>query len=231
MTQAASLQVTCPQTLKVKTRRQTIAGYRRKPAWKAMLRDHAHIPEAECAICHRKHGQIYVRDDGKEITIVLTINHTDRRCYLSEEAHNTWDPTRMRVECTTCNWMYEKGMVPCPICLEKGRVHYIRWDEGECWSCWISAHPEEYRKIQERKAMAEQERRRINSERAEKRRRKKVGHPCRSFGFRGQCLLSPIDARCTFSKRKALKPVEQGGCNRAVAKKGKKQHGTGGARA
>ena len=135
------------------------------------------------------------------------------------------------VLCQKCHFMFERRhKVICPKCL----TNYMPADPSIncCWQCHLKEHPEEYRKIQERKAVAEQERRRINSERAEKRRRKKVGHPCRSFGFRGQCLLSPIDARCTFSKRKAMKPVEQGGCNRAVAKKGKKQHqkGTGGAR-
>src|SRR5512133_1826079 len=183
--------VSCPGIIRVKTRRQLIAGYRRKPAWKAMLRDHAHIPEAECAICRRKHKQIYVKDDGAEITIRLTINHTDRRCYISEEAHNTWNPARMRVECTTCNWMYEKGMIPCPKCLARGRVHYIRWDEGECWSCWVAEHPEEFQKLQEKKAAAEVARKNINHERAEKRRALKVKHPCKFKRISGACQLSP----------------------------------------
>lgn len=197
--------VTCPQLLRVKTRRQIIAGYRRKPAWKAMLRDHAHTPEAECTICNRKHKQIYVKDDGKETVIRLTINHTDRRCYISEEAHNTWDPARMRVECTTCNWMYEKGRIPCPDCLKEGRVHYIRWDEGECWSCWIRKNPDEFKKNQDRKETAEATRKRINKERAEKRRKEKVGHPCKFHRIGGSCGLSRIGVKCPYARTKAEK--------------------------
>jgi hypothetical protein len=208
----------CPQLLRVKTRRQIIAGYRRKPAWKAMLRDHAHIPEAKCTICNRTHGQEYEKDNGSITIIRLTINHTDRRCYISEEAHNTWDPARMRVECTTCNWMYEKGMIPCPKCLKKGRVHYIRWDESECWSCWVEEHPEEFRKIKERKEKSESTRQTINKERAEKRRKEKVSHPCKFHRIGGWCCLSAIHSQCQYSKTKALKPVPVG-CAEAVAKK------------
>ena len=199
----SDISVSCPGLLRVKTRRQIIAGYRRKPAWKAMLRDHAHTPEAECTICHRKHLQEYTKDSGAQVKIHLTINHTDRRCYISEEAHNTWDPARMRVECTTCNWMYEKGMIPCPKCLKKGRVHYIRWDEGECWSCWIEGHPEEFKKVQERKRQAEVTRRQINKDRAEKRRNNKVKHPCKKYLASGSCKGSMIGSKCPYGIRTA----------------------------
>ena len=213
----SSISVSCPGILRVKTRRQIIAGYRRKPAWKAMLRDHAHVPEAECAICKRKHNQIYEKENGSQVKIHLTINHTDRRCYISEEAHNTWNPSRMRVECTTCNWMYEKGMIPCPDCLKEGKVHYIRWDEGECWSCWVRKNPDEFKKIQDRKAESESTRKQINKDRAEKRRHNKAKHPCVSYRIGGKCGKSAIGSRCTFSPTKALRD-----CGDSVAKKGVK---------
>lgn len=199
--------VTNPKRIQILTRRQQTAKWRRSPRWKRMLAEHAHIPEAECAICHRKHGQEYTKDNGDIIIISLTINHTDRRDYVDEDKYLTWSDSK-RVECTTCNWMYEKGMIPCPDCLKEGRVHYIRWDEGECWSCWIRKHPEEYTKIQKKREDAKQLVKELNAKRAADARANKVKHPCRYYTVLGKCQKSAIGIRCPYAKTKAEKMCE-----------------------
>jgi len=191
--------VTCPAERRVFSRRKLQAKWRRSARWKKMLAFHAHIPEARCAICGRKHLQLYTKRDGKTTLIRLTINHTDRTCYFDEEAYLTWDPARMRVECTTCNWMYEKGMIPCPECLKEGIVTYIRWDEGECFGCWMKKHPDEYQKMVAGREQFKAEIKEHNAQRAAKRRADR--HSCRRHKKGQVCGRSAC--RCTFSSKKA----------------------------
>ena len=195
--------VTCPQARRVITRRAETGKWRRDPRWKKVLEEHAYIPEAECSVCHRKHKQHYVKRTGDEKIISLTINHTNRACYLDEDLYLTWNPANMRVECTTCNWMYEKGMIPCPECLKNGFVTYIRWDAGECDTCYFEKHPEVLERINQKRTEQAKSLREFKAARAEKRRKAKVRHPCSLHRIGGKCGKSTIGSRCTYAPTKA----------------------------
>lgn len=200
--------VSCPQKRRVSTRRSTHAKWRKSPKWKKMLEDHAYVSGAKCSVCGRTHKQKYIKKDGREIIIILTINHTDRRCYLSEEAYLTWDPARMRIECTSCNWAYERGLISCPECLKKGIVSYIRWDAGLCNTCYFEAHPEELKKIEEDKAKQKRAVKEYNAAQAKRRREASNKHPCRHRGVRGNCRKSTLGSQCPHSARNAEKKCE-----------------------
>jgi RecJ-like exonuclease len=43
----------------------------------------------------------------------------------------------MEICCTVCNWKYESGHKPCPVCHDT----YIKWNEDLCQSCYDKAHP------------------------------------------------------------------------------------------
>jgi hypothetical protein len=160
-----------------------------------MLADHAHIPEAECAVCYRKHGQVMTYRNGNikydkkgnEKRIILTINHTDRICYLDEELYLTWNPARMRVECTTCNWMYEQGKIPCPDCLKKGIVVYIKWDQECCDACFYEKHPDILQRIIQKRADQKKADKEFKEKRNAKNRASKRKHPCRFRMVSGKC--------------------------------------------
>jgi hypothetical protein len=192
--------------------------WRRSPRWKALLEAHAHTPEAVCVYCGRHHGQTWTNSKGQEKIVRLTINHTSRHLYASEELYLTWNPQYMEITCLSCNRQYERGMRPCPECLEKGKLSYILDRDAECWSCYYEKHPEERRIQQESRERFAGAVRDYNAKRAKKRRDKKTGHPCVSFRIGGVCGKSLIRSRCTFSRTKALKPAPAG-CPDAVGKK------------
>ncbi|MFA6332968.1 MAG: hypothetical protein WCX22_08450 [Methanoregula sp.] len=210
--------VSNPQTRRVATRRKMQDKWRRSPRWRALLEDHAHTPEAECVYCHRHHGQKWTNSKGQEKTARLTINHTSRHLYASEDLYLTWDPRYMEITCLSCNRQYERGMKPCPECLKNGRIRYILDRDSECWSCYYEKHPEEKRLQQESRERFAGAVRDYNAQQAKKRRDKKTGHPCVSFRIGGVCGKSLIRSRCTFSRTKALKPVPIG-CSEAISKK------------
>ena len=211
MTQNHS-QTTCPQGRRVISRRAEQSKWRRSLRWKKMLADHAHVPEAECSVCHRKHGQVMTTRDGEikydkkgnEKHVILTINHTDRICYLDEDLYLTWNPRLMRVECRSCNWMYEKGKVPCPDCLKKGVVVYIRWDQECCDSCYYEKHPDILRRIIQKREDQRKADRAFKEIRNAKNRKAKRDHPCSYNGIGQKCRIqyrgNPV---CQFSKTKA----------------------------
>ena len=206
--------ITCPQTRRTYSRRKLLAKWLRDPRWKRMLAEHAHIPEAECVYCHRKHGQIW---NGKPVK--LTINHASRHLYLSEELYLTWDPQYMEVTCLSCNRHYERGMKPCPACLKKGKLVYILDRDSECNSCYLEKHPLELQKAQEGRELFKKSIKDYNADRARKRKEDKANHPCKSHKIGGTCALVPItaktdDKKCKFTPSKALKM-----CDKAVAKK------------
>ena len=209
---------TNPGTRQVATRRKMQDKWRRSPRWKALLAEHAHTPEAECVYCHRKHGQKWTNSKGQEKIARLTINHTSRHLYASEDLYLTWDPRYMEITCLSCNRQYERGMKPCPECLKKGRIRYILDRDQECWSCYYEKHPEEKKIQQESRERFGQAVRDYNAGQAKKRRDRKVKHPCTHHRIGGKCGLSMIGSRCTFARTKALKPAPVG-CSSAVAKK------------
>ena len=215
-----------PGTRRVFSRRKMLDKWRRSPRWKEMLATHAHIPGAVCAHCKMEHGQQrYDRQgnpsidrNGKPILVVLTINHKTRDLYLNEDLYLTWHPEKMEVCCTLCNKVYEKGEKPCPKCLAPGKVTYIKWYDTECTACYFREHPDELRKAEGGRASFKQSIKEYNAGQAEKRRKAKVKHPCRSHRIGGACALSMINSQCRYSASKALKPAPVG-CGSAVAKK------------
>ena len=204
--------VNCPQGRRVITRRAEQTKWRRGPRWKKMLADHAHIPEAECAVCHRKHGQVMTYRNGNikydkkgnEKHVVLTINHTDRICYLDEELYLTWNPARMRVECTTCNWMYEQGKIPCPDCLKKGIVVYIKWDQECCDACFYEKHPDILQRIVQKRIEQGKADKEYREKRNAKSRALKREHPCTYHGMGQKCRIQFRGCLiCPYAKTKA----------------------------
>ena len=208
--------VSCPQTRRVATRRKMQDKWRRSPRWKDMLAEHAHTPEAVCVYCGRHHGQTWTNSKGVEKVVRLTINHTSRHLYASEDLYLTWDSRYMEITCLSCNRQYERGMKPCPECLKKGRMTYILDRDHECWSCYYEKHPEEKRIRDESRERFGQTVKDYNAVQAKKRRDAKVKHPCRYRMVSGRCQLSKIGTRCTFAPTKAAKQ-----CGDFVAKAGK----------
>ena len=160
-----------------------------------------HTAGKVCERCGKAHGEIR-RDRagnprldkrGRIIRVILTINHTSRRKYISLDEYCTWDQD-CEVCCTVCNWKYEKAMDPCPKC----KNVYIRWDESMCLSCYLKEHPEEQAKFD-----AAKEQKRIDKIlRAKLKRHKKAMHkfPCKRRGLDQRCRRKPGEI-CTYSAR------------------------------
>jgi len=196
---------TCPGTRRTASRRKMQDKWRRSPRWKAMLAEHAHTQDAVCVYCGRKHGQKWINSKGDEKKVTLTINHTSRHLYASEDLYLTWDPRYMEIVCVSCNRQYERGMKPCPSCLEKGKMTYILDRDQECWPCYYEKHPDEKRTRDESRARFDQAIKDYNARQATKRRAAKVRHPCKHRRISGACGLSTIGSRCIYSPTKALK--------------------------
>jgi len=164
--------VTCPERRRVINNRARLAKRNRDPRWKKLKEEHAYIPGAECAHCHLHHGDL--RDNGK--TVVLTINHLCRWEYQNtpeaEEAYFTWNECK-EVCCTTCNFMFEKGMKPCPVC---GR-QYIKWNETECLPCFYKSHPELKEASERRKEEFKALKKKLRDEEKERVKKWKRDHP------------------------------------------------------
>jgi hypothetical protein len=164
-----------------------------------MLAEHAHIPEAECVYCHRKHGQIW---NGKPVR--LTINHASRHLYLSEDLYLTWDPQYMEITCLSCNRKYEKGMKPCPACLKKGKMVYILDRDFECNTCYLEKNQGEAKKALEGRESFKKSIKEYNKDQATKRRTRMKKHMCKFNGAFSKCRLRPGKI-CTHAATKAEK--------------------------
>jgi len=207
-----SIEVSCPQARRTYSRRKLLAKWRRDPRWQQMLTEHAHIPEAECVYCHRKHGQIW---NGKPVK--HTINHASRHLYLTEELYLTWDPQYMEITCRPCNRHYERGMKPCPSCLKKGKLVYILDRDFECNPCYLAKNPAELKRAREGQESFKKSIKDYNAGQAKKRRERKVKHPCKSRTISGRCQRSAIGSRCVYAPTKA-----EAGCMDFIRKKGVK---------
>jgi len=211
--------VSCPAARQVLTHRGNLKKWQTGPRFKQMKAEHALIPGAVCAHCGRKHGeQRYDRQgnpkltaSGKPSLTSLTINHLYEYLYLDEDLYLTWDPATMEVCCSVCNGWYNKGKVVCPVC----KCNPIRDGDLMCSACYLDAHPELRKVMEEKKAAREESHRLWKKGQAEKRRREKVKHPCTSHRIGGICGLSAIGSRCQYSRTKALMQ-----CGQAIAKKG-----------
>jgi len=189
----------CPETRRVNHRRNEQSKWRRSARWKVFVREHT--VGKICERCGKTHGEVRrdrhgtarVNKRGEEIRVILTINHTSRRKYISLEEYCTWDED-CEVCCTVCNWMYEKARVPCPKC----RTVYIRWDESMCLTCYLEEHPEERAKFDAAKEQKEIDRKL----RAKQNRAKKAMHkfPCSRRGMHQKCRRKHGEV-CTYSAR------------------------------
>jgi hypothetical protein len=148
-------------------------------------------------------GEIKYNKKGDEKKVYLTINHTSRIPYNDFQLYVTWDPKWMEICCLGCNWAYEKGMKPCPVCLEAGIVHYIKWYEPECFSCYLKKNPDVLSRIESTRTEQAKNLREYKETRNKKRRDLKVQHPCTFHRIGGVCGKSAIGSRCPFSKTKA----------------------------
>jgi hypothetical protein len=204
-----------PQTRRVIFRRKEQGQWRKTPQWKKTVEDHAHVPEAVCIHCNRKHGQVMIDQNGEakfnkkgdEKKVYLTINHTSRIPYNDFILYTTWDPKWMEICCLACNWAYEKGMKPCPECLKIGVVRYIKWYEPECFSCYLKKNPEVLKRIEETRVQQATASRDHKAAQSEKRRRAKVKHPCTFHGIGQKCRKG---GACEYSPTKAPKNCTRG---------------------
>ena len=189
-----------------------------------MLAEHAHVPGATCVHCSRHHmqvmtdrkGNIKYDKKGNEKKVNLTINHIGRHEYNDEELYLTWNENK-EICCTSCNWMYEKGRHPCPDCLKKGVVTYIRWDMEECDTCYYEKHPDILARINQKRVEQAAFMRQVKDKRNAKNRAAKAKHPCTFHRIGGRCGRSPIGSRCWYAPTKAAKMCIEG----FKAKKGK----------
>lgn len=149
--------------------------------------------KAHSEIRRDRHGNPRVNKKGEIVKVVLTVNHTSRRKYISLDEYCTWDDD-CEVCCTVCNWKYEKGLVPCPVC----RNVYVKWDESMCLSCYLEKHPEERAKFE----AAQEAKRLAKNQRARTKRAKKAMHkfPCARRGMFQKCRRRPGEI-CPYSAR------------------------------
>jgi len=190
----------CPGTRRTNNRRNKLQRWWQTQQWKSFVQEH--IAGQVCARCGKAHGEVRLDRDGNPKTnkkgevsrVILTVNHISRRKYKTTlDEYCTWDDD-CEVCCTVCNRMYEKGMIPCPVC----KSRYIRWDEEMCLSCYLEKHPEEREKFN-----AAREQREIDRKaRAKERRAKKAMHkfPCQRRGLNQKCRRKPGEV-CTYSAR------------------------------
>ena len=136
---------TNPQRIRVDNRRKEQSKWRQRVRWKNLVKAHAHVPGVVCVHCGRTHRQPRLDKKGKQLkdkngklkVTYLTINHLNRSLYDNEELYCTWNETEMEICCTTCNWYFESGWKPCPVCKTK----YIHWRDFVCAGCWDIDHP------------------------------------------------------------------------------------------
>ena len=215
--------VSCPAARQVLTHRGNLKKWQRDPRFIKMKQDHALIPGAVCPHCKRQHGeQRYDRQGnpkltpkGKPALTTLTINHMSEILYLTEDLYLTWDPALMEVCCAVCNGWDRKGKEVCPVC----KANPIKKDEPlkMCIACYLDAHPEIRKENKVKKEAREESHRLWKRGQAEKRRAKKVRHPCKSRTISGRCQRSAIGSRCTYAPTKA-----EAGCMDFIRKKGVK---------
>ena len=206
--------VSNPGTIRIGTRRAELKRWQNSPEFKQMREEHARCPGAECRGCHRKHGQQKydpqgnpkMRETKKGLVpdlVTLTINHRDRASYLTKEKYCTWDPLTMEVICPMCNLAFERGEKPCPDCLKKGKVTYIKWFDEECEACYLIKHPDVAAQMAANKAIREEGARVYKRNRAIQRKAAKVKHPCTFHGYGQKCRID--NCACAHSPTKAAK--------------------------
>ena len=171
-----------------------------------MRENYARTPDAECVYCHRHHGQQKydrqgnpkLKNSGKCDTVVLTINHRDRASYLTKDLYCTWDPARMEIVCVMCNLAFERGQKPCPECLRKEVVTYIKWYDEECIPCYFEKHPEIQAQVTANREAREENKRQYKKTQASKRKAACQSFPCKSRLQNQKCRKGGV---CGYSKK------------------------------
>lgn len=150
--------VTCPQATRTEVHRKRLRKWWASKEWKEYVR--VHTSGKVCEECGAKSGEVV----NNRKPAVLTINHLYRNLYNSFEEYLKFAPDKTTITCTTCNWMYEKGMNCCPRCKK-----YKKWYQPLCSTCFKQEHPdiEENRKRKEeeikavKKRLREDEKKRV----------------------------------------------------------------------
>jgi hypothetical protein len=166
--------VTCPQAERTKNHRKRLKRWWASPQWKEYVR--VNTAGKCCEECGAKTGDVI----NNRKPAVLTVNHKYRSLYNSFEEYLKFESDRTEVTCTTCNWMFEKGMNCCPRCRK-----YKKWYQPICPTCFKADHPEIQAKIDEQKAAAKALQKKLRAEQKAKIKKWKDEHPLK----RGQCLL------------------------------------------
>jgi hypothetical protein len=179
--------VSNPQRRRIDNRRAEQSKWRQRKLWKNLVEEHAHVPGAVCVHCGRKHNEPkldkkgnkrYNKNGSLKVTY-LTINHLSRALYETEELYCTWNEPEMEICCTTCNWMFETGQKPCPVC----KRTYIHWRDFCCQACWDKEHTIEAKNRLERAAQKASASaallKRLRDEEKEKKKQWKIDHGIR----------------------------------------------------
>ena len=128
--------VTCPQAIRTANHRKRLKKWWASKAWKEYVR--INTEGKVCEECGCKAGQI--KGDRKPAT--LTVNHLYRNLYNSFEEYRKFTVGQTSVACTTCNWMYERGMDVCPVCKSETVAKYKHFRQPMCSACYKKSHPE-----------------------------------------------------------------------------------------
>lgn len=139
--------VTCPQATRTKNHRKRLHKWWESKEWKAHVKEKT--AGKVCAMCKCVAGQV----KGERKPAVLTINHLYRNLYNDLEEYMKFEDGHVEIACTTCNWMFEKGMDVCPACLSDTVAKYKQFRQPVCPACFHKAHPE-IKELQKKKADA-----------------------------------------------------------------------------
>ena len=127
-----SKQFASPENIRTLNHRKRLKKWWNSKEWKEYVRIHT---EGKCCEeCGVKAGEVR---NGRRPAI-LTVNHLYRDLYNSLEDYLKFSSDKTQVTCTTCNWLFEKGMNWCPQC----RKRYKKWYQPVCSSCFNETHPE-----------------------------------------------------------------------------------------
>ena len=140
--------VTSPGAIRTANHRERLKKWWKSKQWKEYVR--VHTTNQTCKECGCASGQ--VKGDRKPAT--LTINHLYRELYNTFEDYLKFAADKTDVTCTTCNWMFEKGMNVCPVCKDEKTAKYKHWNQPMCNTCFKKAHPEIQEAIDKKKADA-----------------------------------------------------------------------------
>lgn len=128
--------VTNPGAIRTENHRKRLKKWWQSKEWKEYVK--VHTEGKHCKECGCRTGQV----KGERKPAVLTINHLYRDLYNDFEEYLKFAEDKTEVTCTTCNWMFEKGMDVCPVCFSETVAKYKKWNQPMCSACYNKFHPE-----------------------------------------------------------------------------------------